>query len=273
MYKVLALDLDGTVLTDNQTILPELKQAIRSIQNQCHVMIVTGRHHTAAKPYYMELELTTPIICCNGTYMYDYQSDQVLTHNAIEKQDALRFIELATKFDMKLVMYITQAMLYSQHNPVIYIEELKQWASQYPPELRPQIHSVDSFSEQAQTADNIWKFVVEGLPGDVERLSDHPWVGETFNGERSWSNRIDFAARGNTKGGRLAEYVTDLGYDAGQVFAVGDNHNDISMIQYAGLGVAMGNADKTVKSHASVICETDNNHAGLARLIRQKIQG
>ena len=117
------------------------------------------------------------------------------------------------------------------------------------------------------------KFVVEGCPSSVERLLEHPWVERQFNGERSWSNRIDFAAKGNSKGLRLAEYVSELGYHANHVIAVGDNHNDISMLQYANLGVAMRNADDTVKSHAKLVCSTDNNQDGLARLIREKIKG
>jgi hydroxymethylpyrimidine pyrophosphatase-like HAD family hydrolase len=63
MYKLLALDLDGTVLNDERDIHPDLKAAIAAIKNEYQVMIVTGRHHTAAKPYYIELGLTTPIIC------------------------------------------------------------------------------------------------------------------------------------------------------------------------------------------------------------------
>ena len=85
MYKVLALDLDGTVLQDDHTIHPEVKKAIQEVKQYCHVVIVTGRHHTAARPYYYELGLDTPIICCNGTYVYDYQTETVLTQNAIDK--------------------------------------------------------------------------------------------------------------------------------------------------------------------------------------------
>ena len=55
--------------------------------------------------------------------------------------------------------------------------------------------------------------------------------------------------------------------------AIGDNHNDISMLRYAGHGVAMANADDTVKSYARSLCSTDNNHAALAQLIREHIQG
>lgn len=271
MYKVLALDLDGTVLTDEHTIHPEVKNAIQQAQQRCHVVIVTGRHHTAARPYYQELGLTTPIICCNGTYVYDYQHKKVIKHNAIAKQEALTFLTLAKEFQMKLVMYVTDAMVYSKRNPIAYMQALEKWASQYPETCQPRIERIDSFSTRVEQEAFIWKFVVEGQPSSVERLSQQTWVQENFNGERSWSNRVDFSAKGNNKGQRLAEYVTALGYHASQVVAVGDNHNDISMLNYAGLGVAMLNADNLVKSHAQLICETNNNHDGLARLIRDKI--
>lgn len=273
MYKVLALDLDGTVLTDEHTIHPEVKSAIHLARTQCHVVIVTGRHHTAAKPFYDELELTTPIICCNGTYVYDYQRDEVVEHNAIDKDNALKFIELATEFQMKMVMYVTHEMTYSRANPIAYMQALESWAMQFPKQHQPQIRKIDSFSQLAQQTDYVWKFVVEGAPSSVQRLSEHSWIKSNFNGERSWSNRIDFAAQGNSKGKRLADYVRGLGYEAHHVIAAGDNHNDISMLEYAGLGIAMQNADELVKQSAKITCKTNNNEDGLARLIREKIKG
>ncbi|MGF1777558.1 pyridoxal phosphatase [Vibrio nomapromontoriensis] len=272
-YQVLALDLDGTVLTDDHTIHPEIKQAISEAQKVCHVVIVTGRHHTAAKPYYDELELTTPIICCNGTYVYDYQLQQVLEHNAISKDNALQFIQMANEFQMKLVMYVTNEMTYSSKTPIQYMQQLESWAKQYPKGQQPQIRTVDSFNELAEQTDYVWKFVVEGDVNLVQRLAEDPWVSQHFNGERSWSNRIDFAAKGNNKGARLANYVQKLGFTAEQVIAIGDNHNDISMLEFAGLGVAMKNADDTVKSNAQLTCSTDNNSNGIARLIREKFKG
>lgn len=273
MYQVLALDLDGTVLTDKHTIHPEVKKAIQVAKQHCHVLIVTGRHHTAARPYYYELGLDTPIICCNGTYVYDYETETVLSQNAIEHQHALTFIELAQKHKLKMVMYITDAMTYSNENPFAYMLALEKWAEKAPKRHKPNIYRVDSFSETAKSAEFVWKFVVEGEQEAVDRLTQTAWIKEHFNGERSWSNRIDFAAKGNSKGQRLAEYVNNLGYQPSQVIAVGDNHNDISMLQYAGLGVAMFNADDTVKSNAQAICKTDNNQDGLAHLIREQIKG
>ncbi|WP_042844697.1 Cof-type HAD-IIB family hydrolase [Providencia rettgeri] len=273
MYKVLALDLDGTVLTQDHTIHPEVRQAIQAATKQCHVMIVTGRHHTAARPYYDELGLTTPIICCNGTYIYDYQNEKVITHNALTKQNALTFIELAQQDKLKMVMYITDAMVYSKVDPIDYMNAMEQWANDPTMAHPPKIYRIDSFEEQVQRADYIWKFVVEGEPATLQRFLNSPWIKQTFNAEKSWSNRFDFAAKGNNKGIRLAEHLNSLGYQPNQVIAVGDNHNDISMIELAGLGVAMKNADDTVKSHADVVCATDNNGDGLARLIRENILG
>ena len=273
MYQVLALDLDGTVLTDKHTIHSEVKKAIQEAKQHCHVIIVTGRHHTAAKPYYYELGLDTPIICCNGTYVYDYKSETVLTHNAIEHQHAQTFIELSQEHKLKMMMYITDAMTYSNDNPLAYMLILEEWAKQVPEHHRPNIYRIGSFSETAQSAEFVWKFVVEGNQESVDHLMQMPWVKEHFNGERSWSNRIDFAAKGNSKGSRLAEYVNNLGFKPSQVIAVGDNHNDISMLQYASLGIAMLNADDNVKSNAQTVCKTDNNQDGLAHLIREQIQG
>ena len=273
MYKVLALDLDGTVLNDEHRIHPEVKAAISQAAKQCHVVIATGRHHTTAKAYYHELGLTTPIICCNGSYIYDYQKKQLLAHHSLDKRKAIEFIRLVNEYDVKMVMYVDEAMAYSKIKPVNYIGWLQDWAQTLPANLKPNFEAVASFEQRAQTANTIWKFVVEADAKDIDNLVRHPLIANHFTAERSWSNRIDFAAKGNTKGSRLAQYTKQLGIKPEEVIAVGDNYNDISMLEFAGLGVAMHNATDTVKQHANAICETDSNHNGLARLIEAKIAG
>ncbi|MDI3365974.1 MULTISPECIES: HAD-IIB family hydrolase [Pantoea] len=69
-YRVIALDLDGTLLTPTKTILPQSVEAItQARQAGVKVIIVTGRHHCAIHPFYQTLALDTPAICCNGTYL------------------------------------------------------------------------------------------------------------------------------------------------------------------------------------------------------------
>lgn len=273
MYKVLALDMDGTVLDNQHGIHPDVIEAIHEAKQHCHVIMVTGRHHTAAKPYYELLELDTPAICCNGTYIYDYHKHQVVTENAVPKENAKEFLKIAQSFGMKVVLYTTHSMVYSRSQPIGYMKALEEWAMSFEESRRPSIKRVDSFEQEIDNAEYIWKFVIEGEPENIGKIEALDFVRQNFTGERSWSNRVDFAAKGNTKGIRLAQYLKHHGYKPDEVMAVGDNHNDISMITLAGLGVAMNNADEIVKAAADLVCESDNNQGGLARLIREKIRG
>ncbi|MEL0618687.1 HAD hydrolase family protein, partial [Cobetia marina] len=80
-----------------------------------------------------------------------------------------------------------------------------------------------------------------------------------FTGEKSWSNRIDFASIGNTKGAALAQLIKRKGISPEHVVAVGDHHNDISMLKLVGMGVAMANADDSLKGHAKMITRRNND--------------
>lgn len=267
MHKLLALDLDGTVLNSQHTISRELVDTIKQIGKDTHVVIVTGRHHVAAKPYYDQLGLTTPIICCNGTYVFDYQNDTVILENAIDKEKAAQLITLAEAHNLKMVMYVRDAMLYSRSRPVEYMEALQQWSESLPDGQRPCIKEVDDFQLEAGRSDYVWKFVIEG---EVDSFAGLPFIQEHFNGERSWVNRVDFSATGNSKGIALTRYVSALGITPEECVAVGDNHNDISMLKVAGMGIAMQNADDTVKSTANLVTEKSNDDkSGLADLLRQ----
>ena len=88
--------------------------------------------------------------------------------------------------------------------------------------------------------------------------------------EWSWINQVDIARKGNSKGRRLQEWVESQGMTMKDVMAFGDNHNDISMLSAAGLGVAMGNAADEVKAHADLIIP-DNTQPGIAQAIHRHI--
>lgn len=257
LYKVLALDLDGTVLNSHHGISRVLRDKIHTLKESVHVVLVTGRHHTTAKPYYYELGLDTPIICCNGTYVFDYVKAGVVQHNAISKANAREFIRIAEANHCKLVMYIKDAMLYSRDRQITYMERLTEWATGYNGDMRPDIRRVDSFLDELDLTEHVWKFVIEGE--ESHNFNEFDFIRNNFSGERSWVDRTDYSSIGNNKGRALAQYVEQLGFTAEQVVAIGDNHNDISMIEYAGLGVAMQNADSAVKRAAELTTSASND--------------
>jgi len=89
--RVIALDLDGTLLTPQKTLLPSSLEALKRAQEVGYqLLIVTGRHHVAIHPFYQALGLDTPAICCNGTYL---RVERLLQKNQVIPQ----MIDLATK--------------------------------------------------------------------------------------------------------------------------------------------------------------------------------
>jgi len=270
MYQVLALDLDGTTLDDNHTIRPSVKAAIVKAQAAgAHVVIVTGRHHTAAKPYHRELGLTTPIICCNGTYVYDYHGDRVVEENSVSKAHAHQFLDVAHEAGVNAVMYVTSAMTHLAAKPIDYMQMLERWAAGYPKQSRPEIRRIASYQAEIDATEYVWKFVAEAEPSTLAKFKQHPFIAEHFVGEQSWQNRVDFSRKGNSKGARLKQYLAQLNISPLATMAIGDNHNDISMIELAGLGVAMRHSDPKVQLAANALCPTDNNDDGIAHLIEQ----
>ncbi len=88
-YGIIALDLDGTLLDKQKKILPESLAALAHARQQgVKVVIATGRHHSAIHPFYQALDPDTPAICCNGTYLYDYQHKQTSQANPLTAAQA-----------------------------------------------------------------------------------------------------------------------------------------------------------------------------------------
>ena len=264
--RVIALDLDGTLLTPTKTLLPSSLQALaRAREAGFTPIIVTGRHHVAIHPFYQALALDTPAICCNGTYLYDYQAKKVIEADPLPVDQALQLIDMLNEHKVHALMYIDDAMVYE--TPTGHVLRTLNWAQSLPPEQRPVFTQVDSLAQTAREVNAVWKFAL--TDEDSAKLNAFALEVEQQLGlecERSWHDQIDIARQGNSKGKRLAQWVASQGLSMQDVVAFGDNFNDISMLQAAGIGVAMGNAADEVKAHANVVIG-DNTTDTIAEFI------
>ncbi|QIM68255.1 pyridoxal phosphatase [Basfia succiniciproducens] len=259
-YQVLAFDLDGTLLNSQGIILPSSKKAIEAAREKgMQVILVTGRHHTAVKPYYYELNLETPIVCCNGTYLYQPQTDEVLRSNPFSKAQALQLIDIAERQKIHILMYSRNAMNYMELNP--HMEKFQKWVQSCPQNVRPDVRQVSSFRDIVNNEDIIWKFVMSAPNRELMQQTVNMLPQDQFSCEWSWIDRVDISNKGNTKGSRLLEYLRSVNMNPEQVVAFGDNQNDLSMLTSVGLGVAMGNADEIVKQQAKCIIGTNNENS------------
>lgn len=269
-YRVIALDLDGTLLDRQKKILPQSLQALALARRAgIKVMVVTGRHHIAIHPFYQALEIDTPAICCNGTYLYDYPEKKVLAADPLRPEQAQQVVQLLQQSGVHSLMYVDDAMLYQQVSH--YVTRSMNWAAGLPPAQRPDLQQVKDLLESTGQVNNIWKFATSHE--DIPKLQGFAQTVEQELGlscEWSWHDQVDVAQGGNSKGRRLREWVESQGLTMANVVAFGDNYNDISMLEAAGLGVAMGNSVDAIKERADVVI-ADHEQPGIAELIYSRI--
>ena len=249
-YRLIALDLDGTLLDSQLQIRPRTIEALQLAREQgVQVMIVTGRHHSAAYAYWHQLGLDLPAICCNGAYIYDFKTGKALAGDPLPPTEARAFLKLARAYPVHLMVYTDTAMVH-EHDDVPLQEGMGDWAARLPENLRPRLASVASFDELIESQAVVWKFLA--VPDDTEAMEALLNEANTqgFYCVRSGGNRIDISRAGNSKGKRLAEFIEQRGLSPDQVIAFGDQDNDREMLQLAGLGVAMGNAHEDVRASA-----------------------
>lgn len=271
-YRVIALDLDGTLLDNQKRILPQSLAALAEARAAgVKVVLVTGRHHVAIHPFYHALQIETPAICCNGTYLYDFQQKKVLDADPLAKEQAKRVLQLLKQSDIHGLMYVDDAMLYQE--PSGHVIRTLAWAEGLPEVQRPTLLQVNSLAQAADDVQAIWKFATSY--SDIPALHNFAKMIEKelrLACEWSWHDQVDIVKDGNSKGKRLQQWVESQGLRMDQVVAFGDNYNDLSMLEAVGLGVAMGNADDAIKERADLVI-ADHLQPGIAAVIRTKVLG
>ena len=267
-YKVIALDLDGTLLDPTKHILPESIEALAKAKNAgVKVVIVTGRHYNAIAPFYQALALDTPAICCNGALLYDYQENKVTDADPVNPEQAIKLLELLEKHQIKCLMYADDKMIYQEATG--HITRTENWFKSVPESQRPIYQHVNALKDAAREVSHIWKFAL--TDSDTDKLHNIRSIIEDelhMSFDQSWHDQVDVAQKGISKGKRLEQWVTSQGLSMKDVIAFGDNYNDISMLEKSGLSVAMGNAVDTVKDISDRIIE-NNDQPGIAKVIEE----
>lgn len=265
-YQAVAFDMDGTLLNCDRLILPETQHAIAQIQKKgIRVVLVTGRHHSVVYPYYHQLQLTEPVICCNGTYLYDFAKQQPIEAHPMSKAQARTLLKLVRQFDIHTLIYTNEIITYEIKDD--HLAGLFDWIDSLPSKLQPKLKHVSDFVEEIEQAPQIYKFATSS--DDIEALKVFSQMvldlGD-FECEWSWANRADVALKGNSKGKGLATWARRENIPLENIVAFGDNYNDLSMLTTVGLGIAMGNAEIGIQDKADNVIG-DHNEPSIARAL------
>ncbi|WP_018247943.1 Cof-type HAD-IIB family hydrolase [Orenia marismortui] len=263
-YKLLAIDMDDTLLSKGLTVSDRTQKAIKDAEKAgIKVVISTGRMFSSALPHLIDLGLTDEVITYNGALVKEIGSGRIIDHQPVDLEAAYKIFEIVKKEDLHINIYL---------NDILYVNKLGFGAEYY--EKISGVKSVliqgdiSNFLDQPSTKLLIVEEDVKKADKIEARLENT--FGDILNITRSKANFIEIMDKNVSKGATLSRLANNLGISADEVVAVGDSFNDLEMIEYAGLGVAVANAREEVKNRADYITQS-NDEEGVAELIEKVI--
>ena len=247
MIRLLALDLDGTLMDDRMVIRSgRVRRAIAAAQERGVVVtLATGRMLDFALPFARDLEITAPLICYQGGLIQATDSDVPLYRATLEPALMRDVLEWRAQRGSHLVLYAAaDVFLAERRHPDTFYHDM----------VGERLVWVDDLSAVLERHKPM-KFIVFVEPHEADYVETE--LRQRFGGRMEVARSHALIVEGNplgvSKGDALRRLAAHLDIPQAQVMAIGDQDNDVSMIAWAGVGVAMGNGSVAVKAAADWI--------------------
>jgi Cof subfamily protein (haloacid dehalogenase superfamily) len=276
-YRLVALDIDGTLLTSTAKVSPRMREAIRAAQRAgLLVTLATGRRYVTTRHLVDELELQLPIIVQTGALITEALTGQRLYENPLPAGAAREALQILLAQRLQPIVYENAVL--DQHLYTGPADHDSPGARAYfagNPELIRRLPHPELLSASGVGETPLELAVIDAL-APLQRAA--PLL--TMAGCRtilSYSGNLDsyfmeiFKAT-CSKGDALLRLAGMYSVSMAETVAIGDNFNDVEMLEAAGLGVAMGNAEELVKGYANALT-LSNDEDGAALVIEQILAG
>ena len=265
--KLIITDLDGTALENWETLNPKTKEALMAAKEAGHIVVIaTGRPARASLHFYEELGLDTPIINFNGAYIHHPKDD---SFEDIVAQIPTEVI--ITLFDSELRNYIVNA--FCEYKDHLYVlnqgDTVRDW-------FHIETCTSVKFGPFKETLDEHPNgFLLEAKPGYEQKVmeflrTNYSDLVTCRNWDGDNKNIIEVFKNDTNKATAIEKLATYFNIEQKDIIAFGDGDNDIEMLTYAGVGVAMENAIDKLKEVANHVTKT-NKESGVAHYIHEYI--
>lgn len=260
--KLIASDLDGTLLTDDKQILPSSLETIkRARQAGVLFTVVTGRPLPSARRYIEKTGADTPVVLYNGGLIMDFKSGEVLRSMELEPEDAAKILRLAQELD-------TTACVWSQHK--LYSNRRQGRIHEY--KKLSQLEPIFIEDPAKIVAQGITKVIFDDEPERINRFA-RELNEEMFSNVSlcvSDPNFLEFFNGKVSKGDALSWLAKHLGFEREEIMALGDADNDIPMLEYAGFGIAMKNSSTNALAAGNFVTGS-NQEDGFSQAVERFI--
>lgn len=284
MYKLVAIDIDGTLLNSNNVVSERTRRAIKSAINKgVKIVLTSGRMSNAVSAFSKEIGANEFLIAENGASIIDLEEDKIIFSNYLDKNNVIEILDICLENDIYYMIYTTNELI---------VKDIKHMALffytnnyNYNPEEKMDMHlagkeyvsSINDKFTKIIICDQdrvIYNSIVNRLKkiSNIEvtvipHISNKTIKFGSNNTELSYSY-AEIAAVNTDKWNAIEYLMKKLGIKKEEVIAIGDNINDLKMINSAGLGVAMANGSPVAKEAARVITDS-NDEDGVAKILEK----
>ncbi|MFV8363927.1 Cof-type HAD-IIB family hydrolase [Flavobacterium sp. ZT3P35] len=261
-YKMLVLDLDDTLLTDDHTISVENAAMLFKAQELgVYVILASGRPTPAMIAYAKELQLDNSyMISYNGAVITDLKEDKVIFEQTLTQGQIHELYDYSLKSKTHIITYVNGKIVSETDSEYIEIEK----------NITGLEHNkVVSFKEEVQSS--AVKCILLEEPTYLKEVEkDLKAAMPHLSVSMSKPFFLEVAQNGIDKGASIKFLAEKLNILQSEIIAVGNAGNDLTMIEYAGLGVWVNNVDPELRDKGDVIVASNNNH-GVAEVVRRFI--
>lgn len=262
-YKLIALDVDGTLINNQYEISESTQQTIKEVHRQgARIVLCTGRGPTSTLPLLASLGLEGTVITHNGAATVESEGSKLVHQFAFHMDQLQPFIDYCRvnkiHFDVN-----TAFVHYLEHLTDVEREMYKQYLV-----IPQQIDDVMTLQE------DIVKISIYAEGHILDQLTlDWPNMGHPqLKIIRSGEYFIDVMHVEANKGNALRSLANSWGIQAAEILAIGNYYNDLEMLEFAGLGIVMGNSPEDMKRSADAIT-TSNDEEGVHYALQQYCLG
>ena len=287
MYKLIAIDLDGTLLNSYGVITENTKKIIKKVEEQgVNIILASGRPIDSIQAIANEIESKKYFIAGNGAIVYDIEKDEIIYENCLKKQKVLEIIKICEENSIGYSIYTEKEILTTalKYNVLYYHKEnLKK-----PEDKKTKISIIQNMEEYIKndntsrylkiTVCDEDKIVFDSIIRKLRNVKDIEVLDVSHMARKTIKQGTEEIAveyyyteisRKNVDKWNAIEFLAKkLEIDSKDIMAIGDNINDKQMIENAGLGVAMGQSTPVITNVANEVTSS-NNDEGVAKILQK----
>lgn len=287
MYKLIAIDLDGTLLNSYGVITENTKKIIKKVEEQgVNIILASGRPIDSIQAIANEIESKKYFIAGNGAIVYDIEKDEIIYENCLKKQKILEIIKICEENSIGYSIYTEKEILTTalKYNVLYYHKENLKKSEDKKTKISI-IQNMEEYIKNDNTSRYLKitvcdedKIVFDSIIRKLRNLKDIEVLDVSHMARKTIKQGTEEIAveyyyteisRKNVDKWNAIEFLAKkLEIDSKDIMAIGDNINDKQMIENAGLGVAMGQSTPVITNVANEVTSS-NNEEGVAKILRK----